>query len=66
MEFTGVPHGPEPTVMVSSHVGDWDGEKPLVDFRLELNPLRRDVDLLVEAELQPIQITYNAVSCSVT
>ncbi len=34
----------------------------MIDFHLEVNPLERDTDLLVEAELRPIQITYDAVS----
>ena len=60
--MTGIPHGPEPTIILSSHTGNGDTEGPLVNFQLEMNPIDRDLDVVVKAALRPIQLTYDEVN----
>ena len=65
IEMTGISHGPEPTILVTSKVGGPVEATPLVEFKLEVNPLERpEMDMTVKAALKPIQITYDFVSGS--
>ena len=65
--MTGVPHDSCPTTLLSSQgVGmttTTTDDTPLLKFDLEINPLdQSDMDMVIRADLRPIQITYDAVS----
>ena len=67
MYMTGVPHDSCPTILLSSQVvgvtTTTAGDTPLLKFGLEMNPLdQSDMDMVIRADLRPIQITYDAVS----
>ena len=67
MYMTGVPHDSCPTTLLSSQVVGMAtttaGDTPLLKFDLEMNPLdQSDMDMVIRADLRPIQITYDAVS----
>ena len=65
IEMTGISHGPDPTILVTSKVGGPVEATPLVEFKLEVNPLERpEMDMTVKVALKPIQITYDFVSGS--
>ena len=61
--MTGIPRGPQPNLLLSSKVGDSiRNPLPLLDFQLELNPLESDMDVVVRADLRPVQIIYDTVN----
>ena len=61
LEMQGIPHPDLDSTLILSTVTS-DLSTPLVALKLEINPLNSDFDMDLTASLQPLQITYDAVS----